>query len=645
MANQVITPYGAWESPITAKQIAAGTMRLSQIETDGDNIYWKELRPAESGRCVIIRRDVHGKMTDLTPPPYNVRSRVHEYGGGAYLIDNGVLYFSNFSDHQLYRAERDTPPEPITPEAQMRYADGVVDQRRHRIILVREDHTDPRREPVNTIVALNSSGVDTGRMLISGNDFYASPRLSPDGSKLAWLTWNHPHMPWEAAQLWVADINEDGTFDRMAHVAGSDDESIVQPEWSPDNVLHFVSDRTNWWNIYRYCDGLIEPLLPMEAEFARPQWVFGMATYGFADERRIACTYFKKDRWHLATLETSTSRLQSIRTDFTTFDDVRVTNEHVLCVAGSARAPEVVVKIALHTGDVEVLRRASDIKIDKRYFSIPQPIEFSTGGGYTAHAYLYMPTNPLYAPPSEEKPPLLVMSHGGPTSATSPSLKMKTQYYTSRGFAVLDVNYGGSTGYGRAYRMRLKNTWGIVDVDDCVNAAQYAAEHGLVDRNRMAITGGSAGGYTTLSALTFRKVFAAGSSHFGVSDCEALTKETHKFESRYLDFLIGPYPERKDLYAARSPIHHTDQLCCPIIFFQGLEDKVVPPNQAEKMVQALREKGLPVAYVPFEGELHGFRRAENIQRALEAELYFFSRIFGFDVFDTIEPVVIANMDT
>jgi dipeptidyl aminopeptidase/acylaminoacyl peptidase len=408
-------------------------------------------------------------------------------------------------------------------------------------------------------------------------------------------------------------------------------------------VLHFVSDRNGWWNLYRLRGGTAEQMCPRPAEFGRPQWVFGNPTYAFAADGRLFCTFTERGTWHLAALDPDTGKLEPIDTPYNDLAGLRSAGNALLFTAGSATEPAAVIRLDLATRKPEVLRRSSSVQVDPGYLSVPEAVEFPTEGGTTAHAFFYRPHNRDYAAPPGERPPLIVRSHGGPTSATSAVLRLEYRFWTSRGIAVLDVNYGGSTGYGRAYRERLNGRWGIVDVDDCVNGARALVERGLVDGNRVAIRGGSAGGYTTLAALTFRNFFKAGASHYGVSDLEALARETHKFESRYLDGLIGPYPERRDLYRERSPIHFTDRLACPVILFQGLEDKVVPPNQAELMVAALRAKNVPVAYVPFEGEQHGFRRAENIKRSLDGELYFYSRIFGFALAEPVVPVPIENL--
>ncbi|MBI3978953.1 MAG: S9 family peptidase [Chloroflexi bacterium] len=641
-----VAPYGSWKSPITPDLIAAGTISFGhggQIALDGEDIYWVEMRPAENGRSVVVRRTPDGQTADVTPPPFNARTRVHEYGGGAFAVAGGTVYFSNFDDQRLYRQIPGSSPEPLTPAADLRYADAVVDRRRNRLICVREDHTAGGHEPANTLVGVTLDGGDTGRVLVAGNDFFASPRLSPNGSRLAWLTWNHPNMPWDGTELWIGEVAADGSVGRAARIAGGVAESVTQPEWSPDGALSFVSDRTGWWNLYRWQHGSVEPLCEMPAEFAVPQWVFGLSSYAFVSAGRIVCTYGERGIWRLAWLDTATRQIDPIETPFDDIRALRATSGHVVFNGASPTAAAAIVRLDLATHRIDVLRRAGDAPIDPGYLSVPRAIEFPTEDGRTAHGFFYPPQNRGYVAPAGERPPLLVVSHGGPTSATTTALRLEIQYWTSRGIAVLDVNYGGSTGYGRAYRQRLNGRWGVVDVDDSVNGARWHVERGELDGDRLAIRGGSAGGYTTLSALTFRDVFAAGASHFGVADLELLAKETHKFESRYLDTLIGPYPARRDLYVARSPIHFTDRLTCPVIFFQGLDDKIVPPNQAELMVAALRAQGIPVAYLPFAGESHGFRRADTIKRALEAELYFYARVFGFALAEPVEPVPIENL--
>lgn len=642
MAELQVSPYGSWKSPITSDLIASGMISLAEPRLDGKAIYWIETRPSEGGRNVVVKRDADGTVAAITPHPFNARTRVHEYGGGAYLVSGGSVYFSNFADQRIYHQAPSGAPEPLTPAGDLRFAELTLDARRDCLICVCEDHGGGGREPVNTLVEvrLRDGSVET---LASGYDFYSSPRLSPDGRRLAWLTWNHPNMPWDGTELWVAGLDEHGSLVDKQLVAGGDDESILQPEWSPDGTLHFVSDRTGWWNLYRLREGRVDNVFDMPAEFGAPQWVFGLSTYAFISPDQVICAYNEKGAWRLVILDTSEKALQSVATPFTEIRYLRTDSRTAVFCGGSPGEPLSVIRLGLESGHLEVLRRSSNVEVDPRYFSAPRAVEFPTEGGKTAHAFFYPPANPDYAAPYGELPPLVVMSHGGPTASTSTTLNLAIQYWTSHGIAVLDVNYGGSTGYGRDYRQRLNGNWGVVDVDDCINGALYLANRGEVDRNRLVIRGGSAGGYTTLAALTFRNVFKAGASYFGISDLEALEQDTHKFESRYSSSLVGPYPERRDLYRQRSPIHFTEQLSCPMILFQGLEDKVVPPNQAEMMFEAVKNKGIPVAYVPFEGEQHGFRKAENIKRALDAELYFYSRVFGFELAQPVEPVRIENL--
>lgn len=644
MTNLKTAPYGSWKSPITSDLIVSETIGLSQPRLDGDDTYWIEMRPSERGRQVIVRRTSDGSTTEINPSELNARTRVHEYGGGDYVVHEGAVFFSNFADQQLYQATPDSPPKLVSSECgddRVRYADAIVDSKRKRLICVCEDHRQ-EGEAQNYLVSVPMDG-GSNTVLVAGNDFYSSPRISPDGSQLAWLTWHHPNMPWDGCEVWTGDVADDGGITDQKLVAGGQRHSIFQPEWSPDGVLYFVSETTGWWNICRVNGDSIECLVEMEAEFGAPQWVFGMSTYAFESAERIICAFVEKGIWRLGTIDTRRKQLERIETRFTEISFVRAQAGRALFRAGSPLEPFSIVEMDLVTRETKILRRASSAEVDPGYISEPLPVEFPTENGLTAHGFFYPPKNRDFTAPEDERPLLLVKSHGGPTSATTAVLILGIQYWTSRGIGVLDVNYGGSTGYGRAYRERLNGTWGVVDVDDCINGAKFLAARAEADAHRSMIDGGSAGGYTTLCALTFRDYFKAGASHFGVSDLEALEVDTHKFESQYSRSLIGPYPERRDLYFARSPIHFTDRLSCPVIFFQGLEDKVVPPNQAEMMVEALREKKLPVAYVTFEGEQHGFRQAKNIKRSLDGELYFYSRIFGFDLAEEVEPVEIENL--
>ena len=639
-------PYGSWKSPITTDLIVEDSVSLGSMQIDGEDLYWVEMRPQEGARNVIVRRTPDGEVSDVTPEPYNVRTRVHEYGGLCFWVKDGVVLFSNFADQRVYRQEPGGQPEPITPEGvDLRYADGKIDGGRGRLVCVREDHRDADREAVNTIVALDISDGGEGEVLVDGSDFYGYPSVSPDGSQMTWLSWDHPNMPWDTTELWVADLRDDGTPGEATKLAGEEGESIFQPEWSPDGTLYFVSDRTGWWNLYRWRGGHIEAVAPMQAEFGAPAWALGTRTYAFESADRIVCEYVENGFWKLATIDTRTTQFTPIESPYTEMSrgDIVAGGGQVALEAGSASLPDSLLSLNPDSGEIAPLKQSRGVPVDDGYISEPRSIEFETTGGNTAYAYYYPVKNADFEGPDGEKPPLLVVSHGGPTGSAMTSFNLSYQFWTSRGIAVADVNYGGSTGYGTEYRRRLNGQWGIVDIDDCINAALHLVDEGEVDCERLMVRGGSAGGYTTLASLTFRDVFKVGASYYGVSDLEGLATETHKFESRYLDSMIGPYPERRDLYVERSPIHHTDQLSCPIILLQGLEDKVVLPNQAEVMVDALRKKGLPVAYLPFEGEQHGFRKSENIKRALEAELYFYSRILGFDVADEIEPVEIEGL--
>ena len=639
-----VAPHGSWTSPITADRIARTSMSLGQVVIDGppgrEDIYWSELRPAEKGRSVILRRSADGHIAEVTPPGFSARTRVHEYGGAAFTVSDGTVWFCNDADQRIYMQPPGSVPTVLTPPGTARYAEPIVDHGRQRLIAVREGPS--RGEPVNELAAIDFDG--TIVVLATGADFYASPRLSPDGQRLAWIAWDHPNMPWDGTELWVAEIADDGNLGGARRIAGGARESIFQPEWSPDGELFYVSDRTGWWNLYRHRAAGDAAVFSLDAEFGLPLWVFGMSTYGFRVRDRILCFFLLDGVAKLAEIDLATGDLRTLPTPYVDIQGLRaVPGGKAVFIGAGPRSPAALVMLDPDSDAPVLLRRSTAQPIDPGYVSMPQPIAYPTADGLTAHAFFYPPRNRDFVEPADAKPPLLVKSHGGPTSQATAAFSFKTQYWTSRGFAVLDVNYGGSTGFGRVYRERLDGQWGVVDVADCANGARWLVEKGLVDGDRLAITGNSAGGYTTLCALTFTDAFRAGASHYGIGDLEALVRDTHKFESRYLDRLVGPWPAAKALYAERSPIHHTDRLGCPAIFFQGSEDRVVPPNQAEAMVAALRGKGIPVAYVPFEGEAHGFRQADNIRRALEAELYFYGRVFGFDPADSIEPVEIENL--
>ena len=635
-----VARYGSWRSPISLDRLAKGSSVPSELTLDGDDPYWLRLRPEEGGRYALYSR-AGGKIVEVLPREFNVRTRVHEYGGGSYLVNHDTVYFSNFVDQRLYRQKPGGVPEPITEQG-VRFADYVLDSGRSRLVAVAEDHRAAGRLPTNSIVGVGLDGSAT-QDLVSGNDFYSTPRINPSGSKLCWLTWNFPNMPWDGSELWVGRIAGDGTIADRTLVAGGKSESIFQPEWSPDGRLYWVSDRSGWWNIYRSEDGRAESLCPMKAEFGRAQWGLRMSTYAFESDEAIFCTFAEEGTWRLGLLDVEKRKLKRIKLPLTETSSIRARPGRAYFLAGSPTEPMSVMELNLEKGSLKTIYRPDVPRVPAGFVSVPRHIDFRTTGGKVAHAFYYPPSNKNYRAPAGERPPLIVANHGGPTSATSTQLSLLAQAWTSRGFAVVDVNYGGSTEYGREYRLRLNGKWGIVDVDDCANAAKYLARSGKADPKRLAIRGGSAGGYTALCALAFRKVFAAGASYSGVSDAEGLAKDTHKFESHYLDSLIGPYPERRDVYAERSPINHIDGFSCPVIFFQGLEDVIVPPSQAETMVESLMRRDIPVAYISFEGEQHGFRRESSIRRAAEAELYFYSKIFGFELADRVEPVDIAGL--
>jgi dipeptidyl aminopeptidase/acylaminoacyl peptidase len=634
------SPYGSWNSPITSNLIATQSISLSEPRFDGGRVYWLEGRPQELGRHVVVRANpLGGDATDMTPKPYNARTRVHEYGGASCTVANGDVYFSNFADGRLYCHRNGTSnplpltPEPAAPERQWRFADGIIDGLRQRWIGVREDHT-AGGEPINTIVAvdLREAGRDPGRVLVGGHDFFASPRLSPDGRSLIWLAWDHPNMPWNGTTLYLARLDEAGNVTELHSIAGGVSESVFQPEWSFDGkAIFFVSDHSNWWNLYRFDLGsrTSEPLAPMAAEFGVPLWRLGASTYACAGPDRIVCVYSAAGLSQVGVLNLKDKVLRPLETPFTEFSFVRASGYSAVFRAGAADHPASIVTLDLTSGVHRVLKKETDL-LDQselqiaNYLSPVKSVEFSTTNGNSAYGLFYPPHNPDYSGPADERPPLLVKCHGGPTASASSVLDLTTQFWTSRGIAVLDVNHGGSTGFGRAFRDRLHLNWGIVDVNDCINGAKFLVAEGLVDDKRIVIRGGSAGGYTTLAALVFHDFFHGGASYYGVSDLAALARETHKFESRYLDWLIGAYPQAQEIYRERSPLYHADQLSKPVIFFQGADDAIVPPNQAEALVEALRRKGKAVGYLLFSGEQHGFRQAANIQRSLDAELQFYA---------------------
>ena len=638
-----IAPYGSWASPLGAERAVAAGIGLSEVAFDGDAVLWQESRPTEQGRCTLMHLASDGTLRELTPAPWNVRTRVHEYGGGASLMQRGVLWFSLAADQRLYRIDPGRAPRPITPEAALRYADLCADAQRSLLWAVREDHRQ-RGEARNTLVALRDDGdLHGGRSVAEGHDFYAAPRLSPDGTQLAWLCWNHPDMPWDGCELWLATIGADATLHGARRVAGGRDEAVQQPLWSPDGRLHFVSDRSGWWNLYR-CNGeRVEPLCAMPAEFGQPMWALGLASYGFASARQLVCTVGRNARSTLAVLDTGTLQLRELATPCSSFGHVAAHDGSVLFTGASPLQPANVYRLRLRDGQIELLRRGSTLDADPAYTSVAQPIEFAGSSGRTTHAFYYPPRNRDFIGPPSDKPPLLVIGHGGPTGMALDAYRAGVQYWTSRGIAVVDVNYGGSSGFGRAYRQRLDGAWGIVDVQDCIHAARFLVRRGDADARRLMIRGSSAGGFTALCALAFHDDFACGTSLYGIGDLRALAADTHKFEARYLDRLVGPWPGASEVYLARSPIHHLERLNAPLLLLQGADDPVVPPAQSRRMHAALKAKGVAVAYLEFAGEQHGFRAAAHIVRALQAESFFYARVLGFTLADAVEPVAIDNL--
>jgi dipeptidyl aminopeptidase/acylaminoacyl peptidase len=638
-----VAPYGSWASPLPASLVASAQVHLSYPRADGDDAYWIEGRPGEAGREVVVRARANGAPEDVLPDGFSARTLVHEYGSAPYAVREGIVFFANFEDQRLYRIDPGGVTRPLTPEPPTarawRYADPVVAPDGTFLVCVRERHE--AGLVVNELVRVDAGGDDAPFVLADGHDFVAAPALSPDGRRLAWIAWDHPRMPWDGTELHEMMLTEGRPASAARVVAGGVAEAVQQPRYGVDGSLHFVSDRSGWWNLYREGPGGVEALDPRPAEFGVPPWQSPETYVVRNDESVVAARHVgpagaleRIDRDGVHDLGLPFSLIRSLAGS---------SGDLVALVASPALAPRIV-RIDPTDLSVTLLRESHPLGIDTAFVSNPVDVEFPTSEGRHAHAIYYPPTNPDFAAPQGTHPPLVVMSHGGPTSHHDDTLDYEVLFWTTRGFAVADVNYGGSTGYGRSYRERLLGRWGEVDLEDCVNAALFLAETGRCDRDALLIRGGSAGGYTTLSALVFRDVFAAGASYYGVGDLEALARDTHKFEARYLDSLVGPYPETQATYRERSPVHHLDLLATPVILFQGLEDQVVPPAQAEAMAEALRRRGVPFAYLAFEGEQHGFRRAENVVRTLEAELAFYARVLGFTPAGDPVDLEIENAD-
>ncbi|KAJ1818206.1 Esterase lipase thioesterase active site [Coemansia sp. RSA 2675] len=678
--EQIESPYGSWKSPFTAELVASASASVSCVRVDRatnpSRVYWLEARPSEGGRRTLLSKlvDDYSDATlveHLPDPKWNVRTAVHEYGGGAYAVHNGTVVFANWGDQGVYLLDTQggEPKRIGSMNEKLRYASFAIHESGSFAVCVCEDHTEPGAEATTTLVAIALAESEEARpdiLLYSGSSFVSSPAMSFN-DEIAFFTWNHPDMNWDATTLWRAHLRVNSGLptglERLRAVAGhAERESVYQPRFDSEGTLHFISDRAGgFWNPYHEgANGQVVQSLaaPMEAEFASPEWSFGESTMQPmpGGGPRLAVAYSGKDgQCVLGILDAATHVFEELPTPGWTlmgefqFGTTRSGEPVLVLVAGGpAEPPSLFTYYVNGMASARLSAASSAADAMAGFVSVPRTVAFPTrlppldgrSSAAEAYAFYYPPTNRDYRAPAGELPPLLVVGHGGPTSAAHAVYQPKIQYWTSRGFAVADVNYGGSTGYGRAYRERLYPQFGIVDVEDCCAIALHLAATGLVDRNRLSIMGGSAGGFTTLACLAFRpEVFAVGASFYGISDLEVLIRETHKFEAQYPVHLVGPYPEAQDVYRSRSPLYSADRLACPVIFLQGLEDKVVPPNQATLMVDKLREKGIKVAHVEFEGEQHGFRQAKNIVRGQESVLYFFGKILGFVPFDHIDPVV------
>ena len=625
-----VRPYGTWQAQIDAKLVAGGAgRRLNTVSLQDGILRWTETRTGESGRTVVCELGPDGAR-DLIPADGNARTRVHEYGGGAVWFHGKTTFYSDFRDGRIYRTDGGEPVA-ITPEQEPhahRYADGVVTPDGGAVYCVRERHEPD--EILNELVVFPADGSGDPSIVAQGHDFYMWPRLDPEGRRLAWISWDHPNMPWDGTELWVADL--DGGAPEK--IAGGPDESVMDVAWSADGGLHWVSDRNGWWNLYRDRSALTAL---DDAEIGFPAWVFGLAQYAFLGDGRVVCIVTRQGVDTLHMLDPESGSLEPLLPEWTLVSSLAAHDGRAAFIAASPSEPAA---LLVHDGtEVETVRRSLDLDVDPAGISQPRAIEFTSHDGGRAHAFYYPPASAESEGPPDELPPLRVICHGGPTGSTAPSLSLDILFFTQRGIGVVDVNYRGSSGFGREYRRLLNGRWGEIDWQDCVSAARHLAAAGEIDGDRTWVEGGSAGGYVVLCALTFEpEAFAAGVSYFGVADAEALALDPHKFESRYLDSLIGPYPERAELYRERSPIHFVDRLERPLLLLQGLDDKVVPPAQAEAMVEVLERKGVPYAYLAFEGEGHGFRKQENIRRAKEATLSFIGQLFDFEPADAIEPL-------
>ncbi len=647
MRTPTTAPYGTWASPLDAATVASGAVRFGDVQFNGDSLVWLESRPLEGGRSALMQQTADGMIAEITPDGWNARTMVHEYGGAAYLAHGDTTWTINFADQRVHRQDRGDDPTPITPDPDapraVRFADPQLTPDGRTLILIRERHTADGVH--NELVSIPAVGGEPA-VVASGSDFVSSASISPDGTRLVWLSWDHPQMPWDGTHLWEAALQPDGSVQNTRRIAGSDTESLFQPTFAADGTLYVISDRSGYWNLYRVAGDDLQPIHAAAYDFGAPQWSLAARTYAPMADGRLAVTWFDGGLSKLGILDPSTGDLRAIENDLNAIGSIAASPtdaDRIAIVAGGSTQPTAVFSLDLASGAVTLVRSGADTPLDAADISSAEPITFETTGGRDAYALFYAPRNQQFSAPDGERPPLVVYSHGGPTGATTAEFDAEIQFWTTRGFAVVDVNYGGSTGYGREYRNRLRGQWGIVDVDDCVNAARSLAAQGRVDGKRLVIRGGSAGGFTTLAALAFHDVFSAGASYYGVADPEMLARDTHKFESRYMDSMIGPYPEALALYHERSPLHHASGFNCPILVLQGLEDAVVPPSQSEAIVAAVAERGIPHAYLAYEGEQHGFRKASTIISALEAELSFYAQVFGFEPAGNIERIAITNL--
>ena len=637
--------YGSWESTITPEKITEGGLRFSEIRSSGSDLYFLEGRPEESGRYVIVKQASDGKISDAIPKEFNSRNAVHEYGGGSYAVGQKNIYFTNWNDQRIYKVNGENV-NPITKEPpfekSIRYSDLTLSIDEEWLFCVRETHFE-KEEAKNELVAISTTE-NSQIVLCTGRDFYSSPRINPTNKEICWLEWDHPNMPWDGTELFIANFDLDG-LSEIKFIDGSKNISIIQPEWSDSGELIYISDESGWWNLKKYSENTNSTILNEKSDHGGPSWQFGFRTYFVKDNNIYLKGISKnKNKGLIRKISISGQILETNEVFHTSINDLTHHENKALYIGASPVSNSEIVSYDLMNKNEETIKESNPVKIDIEEISIPEEISFPTTQNAIAYGYFYKPKNKNFQGESEEKPPLLVISHGGPTSATSNALNLSIQYWTNRGIAVADVNYRGSTGYGKKFRDSLKGNWGVYDTDDCIAAVDHLSEKGLVDSSRVAIKGGSAGGYTTINALTFHDRFAVGATYYGIADLSVFIDDTHKFESKYLESLIGKYPEEKERYYERSAINFTDQLSCPMIIFQGTEDKIVPPSQAEIMAQGLRDKKIPFSLIMYEGEQHGFRQSKNIISSLESELYFYSKVLGFKPFDKLNEIEIENSE-